>query len=59
VDIPSSLTRAVFLDRDGVLNIPVIKNGKTYPPSVVEEFQLISGVEEATEALAGLSVKKP
>jgi transaldolase len=51
VDTPPSLTRAVFLDRDGVLNVPVIKNGKPYPPAVVEEFRLIAGVEEATEAL--------
>jgi len=29
---------AVFLDRDGVINMPVVKDGKPYPPASVEEF---------------------
>lgn len=32
--------RAVFLDRDGVLNHPIVRGGRPYPPSRVEEFQL-------------------
>lgn len=43
---------AVFLDRDGVLNVPTIKNGKPCPPHTVQDFKLIPGVVEATHALA-------
>jgi D-glycero-D-manno-heptose 1,7-bisphosphate phosphatase len=32
--------RAVFLDRDGVLNPPVIRDGRPFPPSSAEEFEL-------------------
>ena len=47
---------AVFLDRDGVLNEPIIKNGKPYPPSTPLEFKLLPGVLEACQQLhnAGL-----
>jgi len=34
---------AVFLDRDGVLNLPVIREGKPYPPASVEELQIVPG----------------
>lgn len=43
--------RAVFLDRDGVLNRSLIRNGKPYPPDTVEEFELLSGVAEACALL--------
>lgn len=32
--------RAVFLDRDGVLNRPVFRDGLPFPPARVEEFEL-------------------
>jgi D-glycero-D-manno-heptose 1,7-bisphosphate phosphatase len=32
--------RAVFLDRDGVLNRVVVRDGRPYPPSAVEAFEL-------------------
>lgn len=38
--------RAVFLDRDGVLNRPTIRDGKPYPPSGVAEFELYEDVAE-------------
>ena len=38
--------RAVFLDRDGVLNRVVIRNGMPHPPSRVEEFELYEDVPE-------------
>ena len=37
-------SRAVFLDRDGVLNRPVIRDGLPYPPATVEEFVLYKDV---------------
>jgi D-glycero-D-manno-heptose 1,7-bisphosphate phosphatase len=33
--------RAVFLDRDGVLNEPIIRNGKAYAPLSLEDFRLV------------------
>jgi D-glycero-D-manno-heptose 1,7-bisphosphate phosphatase len=36
--------RAVFLDRDGVLNRPVVRNGQPYPPSHIEDFELYHDV---------------
>ena len=32
--------RAVFLDRDGVLNRPVVRDGRPFPPAGIEEFEL-------------------
>ena len=43
--------RAVFLDRDGVLNKAVIREGKPYPPASMGEFKLIPGVIEAVNSL--------
>jgi D-glycero-D-manno-heptose 1,7-bisphosphate phosphatase len=47
---------AVFLDRDGVLNESVIKNGVPHPPESVDSFRLCDGVELACRQLveAGL-----
>lgn len=42
---------AVFLDRDGVINRPVIRAGRPYPPASIDEFELLDGVEEACRLL--------
>ncbi len=42
---------AVFLDRDGVINRPVVRAGRPYPPVSLPEFVLIDGVEEACRLL--------
>ena len=42
---------AVFLDRDGVLNRAIVRNGRPHPPSTLEEFSILPGVPEACEAL--------
>jgi len=39
--------RAVFLDRDGVLNRAVVRDNKPYPPSGVHELEILPGVREA------------
>jgi D-glycero-D-manno-heptose 1,7-bisphosphate phosphatase len=39
--------RAVFLDRDGVLNRAIVRNGRPYPPDTVEAFEILPGVCEA------------
>lgn len=43
--------RAVFLDRDGVINRAVVRNGKSYPPETLDDFELLPGVEQAIQAL--------
>lgn len=43
--------RAVFLDRDGVLNRPIVRNGQPYPPSRVEDFELYDDVAEGCRRL--------
>jgi len=47
---PSDL-RAVFLDRDGVLNRSMVRNGRPYAPTSLDEFDLLSGVAEAVSSL--------
>lgn len=43
--------RAVFLDRDGVLNASVVRGGKPYPPASVEEVAVLPGVAQALARL--------
>jgi D-glycero-D-manno-heptose 1,7-bisphosphate phosphatase len=43
-------SRAVFLDRDGVLNRTLLKNDKLVPPASVAELELLPGTVEACEA---------
>jgi len=43
--------RAVFLDRDGVLNRVFVRNGKPYPPATLDDFVLYDGVYDAIERL--------
>lgn len=38
---------AIFLDRDGVLNRPVIREGRPVPPDTLAAFELLPGVAEA------------
>ena len=35
--------RAVFLDRDGVLNRAIVRDGKPYPPAHVSELEILPG----------------
>lgn len=46
-----SQRKAVFLDRDGVINRAVIRDGKPYPPATVDEMQLMPRVSEALHLL--------
>ncbi|PYQ97123.1 MAG: HAD family hydrolase, partial [Acidobacteria bacterium] len=43
--------RAVFLDRDGVINRAVVRDGKPYPPARVDELEVLPGVAAALERL--------
>jgi D-glycero-D-manno-heptose 1,7-bisphosphate phosphatase len=42
---------AVFLDRDGVLNEAIIRNGKPYPPRNLSELVVTDGTREALKEL--------
>jgi D-glycero-D-manno-heptose 1,7-bisphosphate phosphatase len=50
-DEPLMLRRAVFLDRDGVLNEAVVREGRPYPPGSLAEMNLLPGVEDACARL--------
>ena len=45
------MRKAVFLDRDGVINRSIVRDGRPYPPSSVEEVEFLPGVAEAIWAL--------
>jgi D-glycero-D-manno-heptose 1,7-bisphosphate phosphatase len=42
---------AVFLDRDGVVNRAVVREGKPYPPPTLADLRLLPGVREACRKL--------
>jgi D-glycero-D-manno-heptose 1,7-bisphosphate phosphatase len=48
----SPLRPAVFLDRDGTLNVQIVRDGKPYPPHSVDEFRLFPEVPETCARLA-------
>jgi D-glycero-D-manno-heptose 1,7-bisphosphate phosphatase len=45
------VNRAVFLDRDGVINKAVVRDGKPYPPNSLAEMELVPGVVVALAKL--------
>ena len=45
------MRRAVFLDRDGVINRPIVRDGKPYPPASIAELEILPGVDEALRKL--------
>ena len=44
--------RAVFLDRDGVLNRTFVREGVSHPPQRAEDFELLPGVVAAARRLS-------
>jgi len=45
------LRRAVFLDRDGVINRAIIRDGHPYPPASLDELVILPGVYDALKKL--------
>jgi len=41
----NAMKKAVFLDRDGVINKPVIKRGRPFSPRKIEDFELLDGLD--------------
>jgi len=50
----AAINRCVFLDRDGVLNKAIVRNGKPYPPNSPEDLELspdaVAGCERLKQA---------
>lgn len=46
------MKKAVFLDRDGVLNQTIMRFGKPRAPYTLEEFSLLPGVKEGAQLLS-------
>src|SRR5437870_4771233 len=44
---------AVFLDRDGVINRTFVRDGVSYPPGHLGEFDFLPGVRQAARLLDG------
>jgi len=51
----SSAVRAVFLDRDGILNRAIVRDGKPYPPSSLAELEIVEGAAAGLARLKDLS----
>jgi len=45
------IRRAVYLDRDGVLNRAILRDGRPYPPASPAEVEILPGVREALVGL--------
>ncbi|MBI4887703.1 MAG: HAD family hydrolase [Acidobacteria bacterium] len=45
------MTRAVFLDRDGVITRSLIRDGRPYAPRSLDEFEILPGVAGALTRL--------
>jgi D-glycero-D-manno-heptose 1,7-bisphosphate phosphatase len=45
------LRRAVFLDRDGVINRAIVRNNKPCPPISLVELEILPGIYEALQKL--------
>jgi len=45
------MIRAVFLDRDGVIDKAIVKDGKPYPPSGISQLIIPPGVPDALRQL--------
>lgn len=46
-----TMRRAIFLDRDGVLNRAIVVQGRPHPPATLAEFEVLPGVVEACAEL--------
>lgn len=47
----TQMKRAVFLDRDGVINLALVRDGKPYPPVSLTALEILPGVADAMQSL--------
>lgn len=45
------MTKAAFLDRDGVVNRALVIGGKPFPPASVDDLDILEGVEHSLKLL--------
>jgi len=45
------MAKAVFVDRDGVINRAMVVDGRPFPPRKLKDFEILPGVEEACKRL--------
>ena len=38
--------KAIFLDRDGIINKPIVRDNKPYPPQSLKELEFVEGIED-------------
>jgi D-glycero-D-manno-heptose 1,7-bisphosphate phosphatase len=50
------MTRAVFVDRDGILNEALVKEGRPHPPVSASELRFLPGVRERVAELKRLDI---
>lgn len=43
---------AVFLDRDGIINRAIVRDGRPFPPAGLEEFEILPGAAASLPRLA-------
>lgn len=46
--------KAIFLDRDGVINIPFVRGGKSFAPQTVSDFKFYPDVSDSLKNLKSL-----
>jgi D-glycero-D-manno-heptose 1,7-bisphosphate phosphatase len=51
VGIRAVSVRAVFLDRDGVINRAIVRDGKPYPPTTLNQLEVIADAPSALSRL--------
>ena len=52
-----AMNKAVFLDRDGVLNLAIVRDGKPFSPANTQELELAPRAKEALRELKALGFK--
>ena len=50
------MKRAIFLDRDGVINKSFVKNGLPYAPTSFDQLKILPGVKESILKLKDLKL---
>ena len=51
------MNRAVFLDRDGVLNEAIVRDGRPYPPETPDDVRIVPGASAALRLLKELGFR--